>query len=370
MFRAPSTTAAALLCLGTVLALPAFAQEAPLQPRADFVMGGGEGGSRIKLAAWRDARRRDLVHTRCTFFEALNKERTLRAISRADLFFFSGHAGVPKAMPGKQVLQVENDPDGNPVFLTAQEIRAAVKGTGPRLVILNGCKTTYEGENIAPQDRLPTGFSIGPGTRGRALLGWSTLIPGFLADDQIGRFLGVWAKRNEEGFYPTLEEARLAAGIENLHILGDRNLRYRTPYLVKEADKKAKVDRPIRFYLEALDGGRGLGTIDFGARSEAELRKFGLGRFLELPGTWSEGAYVLRDPAFTNFVHKVCEGLANLFGEKGAAAPTVEVRKAEIRVRLDLPRLRLTVRLDVTATMRGRTSDFLKGDYELVAEPE
>lgn len=368
MFRA-STSAAVLLCLATVPAWPAFAQEAPLQPRADFVMGGGEGGSRIKLAAWRDARRRDLVHTRCTFFEALNKDRTLRAISRADIFFFSGHAGVPKSMPGKQVLQVENAPDGSPVFLTAQEIRAGVRGEGPRLVILNGCKTTYEGETIAPQDRLPTGFGIGPGTRGRALLGWATLIPGFLADDQIGRFLGVWAKRNEDGLFPTLEEARLTVGIENLNILGDRNLRYRTPYLVKADDEKAKVDRPIRFYLEPLPGETALATIDFGTRSEAELRKVGLNRFLELRGSWSGGAYVLRDPAFTDFVHKLSEGFANLFSGKDDAV-SVDVRKAEIHVRLDLPRLRLTVRLEVTATAQGKTRDFLNGDYQLVAEPE
>lgn len=369
MFRA-STTAAALLCLGTVPAPPAFPQEAPLQARADFVMGGGEGGSRIKVAAWRDGRRRDLVHTRCTFFEALNKDRTLRAISRADIFFFSGHAGVPKSMPGKQVLQVENAADGSPVFLTAQEIRAGVKGEGPRLVILNGCKTTYEGENIAPEDRLTTGFGIGPDTRRRALLGWSKLIPGFLADDQIGRFLGVWAKRNEDGFYPTVEEARRTAGIDNLNIVGDGNLRYRTPYLLKAADKKAKVDRPIRFYLEALDGGMGFGTIDFGARSEAELRKVGLNRFLELRGPWNDGAYVLGDPVFTNFVHKLSEAFANLFRGKDQPAATVEVKKAEIRVRLDLPRLRLTVRLEVEVTDQGKTRDFLNGDYELVAEPE
>ena len=196
------------------------------QKRVILVAGFG-ASTQIDDERFVEKRRKTFAGQHVSFFNNelyLNRDRVLKAIQQADIFFYSGHSGTPSSMPGFQVLLAKPTGGSDKGFVTAAQIRDALRGKiGPRLVIVNGCSTTDENDGVAEENRLSNGFGIKAGTEGRAYLGWSKSIPGFLADDQIGRLLDAWTAAGN----PTIEEARQSVGIENLDILGDKGLRYR-----------------------------------------------------------------------------------------------------------------------------------------------
>jgi hypothetical protein len=206
----------------------AWAQEG--QQRVILVAGYG-ASTRIDNEEFRELRKKNFAGQWISFFTNelyLNRERFLKAVQQADILFYSGHSGEPSSMPGMQVLVVKPSSGKKGEVLPATAIAQALSGgTGPRLVVVNGCCTTDPEDGVPSQNRIATAFGIAEGVVGRTYLGWSKVVPGFLADDQIGRLFAIWTVPGADGKYPTIEQARATVGIENLDIIGDSGLRYR-----------------------------------------------------------------------------------------------------------------------------------------------
>ncbi len=200
------------------------------QQRVIFVAGYG-ASTRIDDEKFQELRRKNFEGQWISFFSNqlyLNRERFLKAAQQADILFYSGHSGTPSSSPGMQALVVKAATEEKAEVLPAAAIARALEGeTGPRLVVVDGCCTTDPEDGVEGPNRLSTAFGITATTTGRAYLGWSKAVPGFLADDQIGRLFAIWTAPGAGGRYPTLEEARAGVGIENLVIVGDGGLRYR-----------------------------------------------------------------------------------------------------------------------------------------------
>ncbi len=189
---------------------------------------GAEGSSHIRTEEWR-RKMKEVVFAgnEVHFFpQDGTRERVVKMIARSDIFYFTGHAGVPSKEPDVQVLQVY--PKVPPTFLKAEHIRAGLLGKpGPRLVIINGCQTTTLNDGVPEEKRLSSGFGISKDTKGRAYLGWPKSIVGPVGDAQLGKILALWTTPREDGTYRTLREAKDDADNENLTIIGDETLKYR-----------------------------------------------------------------------------------------------------------------------------------------------
>lgn len=195
---------------------------------ADFVAGEGAGTLITDNAAFKDRVRRALDGGNVSFFPTpLAGDQVLDSITRSDLFFFSGHT-FEKLDPPMHAVQVGSGLPGKGAKLTSVDIRKhlAASSTRPRLVILVGCQTTNEDDGVPEAFRLSSAFGIHEQTRGRAFLGYETIVVGATADATMARLLEFWCQPGTDGFWPTLAEA--VAHVQSpVRIVGDERLRYR-----------------------------------------------------------------------------------------------------------------------------------------------
>ena len=172
---------------------------------------------------------------------SLHVRDLIASIQRADVFFFSGHSGIPTVTPDRHALMGWGQTKPGNEFpetalLSSVEIREALQGqTGPKLVIVNGCNTTDPNDGIVDEKRMSYAFNATPA--GCAYLGWSTPVAGVLADRLIGRLLDIWTTPQADGTYVTIAKAQELAGIKKLVIVGNRELTYRQ--LVREESSTA-----------------------------------------------------------------------------------------------------------------------------------
>lgn len=200
----------------------------PIVWKADFVAGEDAGTLITENAAFKNRIRKALAAETVSFFSSpLNAEQTLHSLTRADLFYFSGHT-IGNLDPPMQAIQVRGSDRGRPGKLTAVDIRKhlVAHATGPRLVILVGCQTMNLNDGVPPAFRLNSAFGIQRESRGRAFLGYETPIVGAMADDTMSKLIEYWTQPNENGVWPTIEEA-VKFVQSPIKIVGDSNLRYR-----------------------------------------------------------------------------------------------------------------------------------------------
>jgi hypothetical protein len=200
----------------------------PAAWKADFVAGEDAGTLITENATFKERIRRALADDDVTFFPTpLDADQVLKSLTRADLFFFSGHT-IGKLDPPMQAIQVNGGAPQKAGRLTAVEIRKqlAANDTGPRLVILVGCETMNTRDGVPPAFRLDAAFGIHQDTRGRAFLGYETPVVGAMADDTMSKMIEFWTKPNGDGIWPTIEEAVLFVK-SPIKIVGDTSLRYR-----------------------------------------------------------------------------------------------------------------------------------------------
>lgn len=167
--------------------------------------------------------------------EGYSKEELLRIMAATDVFYINTHAGDSKTWKS-QVIKAKPAASGEAAdqYILPPEIRSAVGDYGgPKLVILNGCQTTaFHLENSQRMDqRLASGFGIGPNAKGRAYLGWQSNVVATLADKYlVNKLLKAWTTPGANQEYPTLGEAHQQAGrysaTNRLNIVGDEDLRY------------------------------------------------------------------------------------------------------------------------------------------------
>jgi len=220
------------LAIAALLLLPPPAGAALGRQQKVYLIAGYGASNRIDNVDWYRKRLQNFSGQKVfplSGHQCLNREQFLKAAAKADILFFSGHSGVPSARPDIQALKLKPTATNADGLISAADLRAGLRGGGPRLVIVNGCKTTDPADGIAEAKRIHSGFGISQGTRGRAYLGWPKLVVGFVADDQMGRFLTAWTKPNADGTYPSLADAKRTLGIQNLTIIGDSSLRYPAP---------------------------------------------------------------------------------------------------------------------------------------------
>lgn len=323
---------------GAILIPGATLLQAAEDQRQVDLIAGFDAVSRIKdNLEFQQKRRHTFADQKVVFFEnSLERDRMTRVLERADIFWFSGHSGVPKKLKNVQVLEVKPRTSSEVPYLLPDEIRQALKGrTGPRLVVLNGCITTDPNDGVPGPNRLSTAFGITDGTHGRAYLGWSKEIPGMLADDQVGRVLDIWTAPKPNGSYPTLEEARQKAGVQNLKIIGDSELRYKELYRLSVDPKTPGI--PVLW--EVISDKSARLTLDFtGFASQlAELKKMGISiePKIVLHAQREGDGYVIRDPALDRLLAeagKVAAILGAAFdGWAGGEAKHVPVIKIDLR---------------------------------------
>jgi len=167
--------------------------------------------------------------------EGFTKKELLGVISSSDIFYINTHAGDSKTW-GTQIIKARPAASGEAAdqFIFPADIRRVVGDDGgPKLVIINGCRTTaFHLENSKQMDqRLATGFAIGPRAKGRAYLGWQSYVAATVADKYlVNKLLKVWTTPQSDGSYLTLAEAQQKAGqyssFNRLNIVGDQQLRY------------------------------------------------------------------------------------------------------------------------------------------------
>lgn len=163
------------------------------------------------------------------------KNELLSLMKSLNVFYINTHSGDSETLE-TQVIKVKPTPGSGMEedYLVPDEIRKAV-GTdgGPKLVIINGCSTTaYHLANAQRIDRrLATGFGIGPNAKGRAYLGWQSMVVAKEADKYFAnQLLKAWTTPGSNHEYPTLSQAKETAGrysvVNQLNIVGDASLRY------------------------------------------------------------------------------------------------------------------------------------------------
>ncbi len=196
--------------------------------KADFVAGEDAGTLITENAVFKDRIRKALAADIVSFFPTpLNDEQVLKSLTRSDLFYFSGHT-IGKLEPPMQAVQVNGGTPKKAGKLTAVEIKKHLvsNATGPRLVILVGCETMNAQDGVPAAFRLDSAFGIHKHTRGRAFLGYGSPIVGAMADDTMSKMIEFWAKPNDDGNWPTIEEA-VQFVKSPIKIVGDSSLRYR-----------------------------------------------------------------------------------------------------------------------------------------------
>ncbi len=225
------------LILTCVVMQGAFKGESPLQAaqvekqiswNADFVKGEDAGTLIYDNAVFKERLRKALSADKVSFFPTpLDAEQVLKSLTRSDLFYFSGHT-IGKLNPPMQAIQVNGGAPNKAGKLTAEDIKKHLvsNGTGPRLVILVGCETMNPEDGVPAAFRLDSAFGIHQDTRGRAFLGYRSPIVGAMADDTMSKMIEFWTKPNDDGVWPTIEEAVQFAK-SPIVIVGDSSLRYR-----------------------------------------------------------------------------------------------------------------------------------------------
>jgi hypothetical protein len=380
----------AVLFLAAVSLAPAVVRADDPLRRLEVVFAGGYSAqTRISEAAWRDGRTRNFANANVRFFDnpltdrvrIITPRRTLLHIQQSDIYYYSGHAGTPSSSnPPMHVLQVRAENDMNAAAtVSAADIRGALQGRrGPRLVVINGCKTTNPGDGVQGQNRLSTAFGITAGTTGRAYLGWSDIVIGINGDDQLGRLLAHWTTADAQGNYPTLEQSKRATGNSpNLTIIGDANLRYNVPYLLRSANPRQNNVHPFRMNWELTSATGGRMVIDFGAENAAVLQQLGLPRKLTMAATRTATGFEIRDAQFRQLVERVTEKIADavtgVFG--GQRTTGVQVHEATLQVRSEGDNLRISVRVRATAMVprnggAATRQEILNNTVELIGTPE
>ncbi len=322
----------------------------PLEPLKIVFVSGYGASTRIDDARYKENRQKNFAGQNVVFKDNsayLNQEELPAAAKGVDVFFYSGHSGQPSEQPGTHVLVAQAGSETKPALVTSVDVKKGLKGgSSPRLVIINGCKTTDTEDGVPIAMRMSTAFGIQDGMKGKAYLGWPKLVPGFLADDQIGKLLSVWTVADDNGQYPTIDEARRKVGIENLRIIGDKHLRYRTVYLLKSSDAKQQFDRPIKTYWDATGDKSATVTIDFGPGADQELRQIGLKRKIEFKATRSGNNFVIRDPEFDRMIISIGK----------AFNTTIKVHEAKITIAADGTQMKISIFTNLTSTFNAPNS--------------
>jgi hypothetical protein len=354
----------------------------PTRPLEVVFAAGFDCKSRITEAAWRTGRSRDFPGGHVAFFEnpitdrarILTPQQALEQIQRADIFLYSGHTVNPAGFqPPMHAIHLRdpNDKD-KAISTTALDIRRALQGRrGPRLVIINGCHTTDLGDGVPAVYRLNQAFGIKDGTVGRAYIGWKVLIVGITADDHIGRLLDHWTKPNQDGLYPTLEESRRATGNHPyMTIIGDADLRYNLPFLLRSANPKHTTVSPLRLIWELKGEKTARATLDLGEKNEASLKQFGLPRKITMAATRTADGFEIRDPQFRQLVEKALNATvaALAFTESSKAPNLVQIQEATLHVRGDGDKLRVNLRIRASATIPRRNQPPLRQDVNYATE--
>ena len=170
-----------------------------------------------------------------------DRDRVFKLITMCDIFYFTGHAGTPSDSQ-EQVFTVRprEGKDRSDGVITASQLRKALEGqVGPRLVILNGCRTTAPNDPALEHLKLSSAFGINQDTQGRAYLGWPVSASRD-SDEFLYEFLKIWRVLHPEHGFPTLAQAKELAietdpngvgrNIAKLDIIGDKSLRFAKEY--------------------------------------------------------------------------------------------------------------------------------------------
>ena len=212
----------------------------PRKVEVVFVAGYG-AGSRISNDTWQAGRRKAFQGQSVRFFDnprdqlqlIVNREQMKKIIQQADILFYSGHTVTPRPPAPTHALKLRAVGNDNGALTTA-DIRAALEGKrGPRVVLLNGCKTTNPGDGVAAENRINNGFGITDGTQGRVYLGWTEEVVGFNGDDQMTTLLTHWTTPNAQGVYPTIGDSLATLNNPTITLIGDRGVRYDVRALVR-----------------------------------------------------------------------------------------------------------------------------------------
>ena len=343
-----------VVLLAFPLAQPGSTSASPLDQQAVYFVAGSATGTRIHLFEWQNLRRKTFAGQKVVFWDKdllLTRDRMLLAMKNADVFYYGGHSGVPKAKPDTHVLLAKPaGPDDNGL-VTAAEIRQALSGVeGPRLVLVSGCKTTDPADGIRPENRMNHAFGISAGTRGRAYLGWSSLIVGIKADDRFGQLLNAWVEKGDNGIYPTLEEARQNVGIQNLVIIGDKNLRYKEAYLLTPDSLEQSEDIKIRLYWDATGAKSAKATVELSGKMAEKFGQLGLPMKLKLEAVQQTDGYAITDPAFKKFVQQIGDIVVKE-ASSDSGRMKIDVRKASIFVKPEGERLRIIINVHTVTTI-------------------
>jgi len=375
MIRLARVSSVALLALA--MARPGPAPAGPLDQQTVYFAAGSAAGTRIHLFEWQNLRRKTFAGQKVVFFDKellLNRDRMLLAMKNADVFYYGGHSGVPKAKPDTHVLLAKPTGPGDDGLVTSAQIREALSGVeGPRLVLVSGCETTDPADGIKPENRMNNAFGISAGTRGRTYLGWSSLIVGIKADDRFGQLLDAWVEKGDDGIYPTLEEARQKVGIQNVVIIGDKNLRYKETYAVTSEGLEESSDVKVRLYWDPTGAKTAKATIEFSGAVAEKLGQFGVPMRVELEAVQQADGYAVTDPAFKKFVQQIGNALTKEASSESGRM-TIDVRSASILVKPEGQRLRITVNTQTVTTIsipdQPAMTTQSKEPTELLAIPE
>lgn len=231
----------------------------PIPWKADFVAGEDAGTLITENAAFKNRIRKAMAEDSVSFFPTpLDAEQTLHSLTRADLFYFSGHT-ISNLDPPMHAIQVNGGKPKKAGKLTAVDIKKHLvsHATGPRLVILVGCQTMNAEDGVPPAFRLDSAFGIHENTRGRAFLGYETVIVGPMADDTMSKMIEFWTRPGPDGVWPTIEEA-VQAVKSPIRIVGDSALRYRGRLGFRKGDSAmldSRFQDPAEGYESVVDDG-------------------------------------------------------------------------------------------------------------------
>ena len=151
------------------------------------------------------------------FDDQPNKARILEMLTKSAIFYTNTHSGYPsKPEDGvtEHIIQV-GPAGGSDYKITALDLAQLRRRVGeenlPRLIIISGCNIMSGPKEGGRVLSIPEGFGITSKSTGRALLGFTSTLPGFRGDGYFRVFFARWVNQQPNGSYLTLEQARIEA---------------------------------------------------------------------------------------------------------------------------------------------------------------